>query len=490
MQLLIVHQDAEIGEGLTGLVHEFSGHAATYLASAAAACKRIEQNGNCELLLTQVDGAGIDGVALASSLGEIAPNLQTFFLPAYTLAEQRFEIAKSKIFPEPIDGEGLLVAIERLTNERRAPNEYHLIDLLQMFCLSGKSGAVQLFAGAESGVVFLRNGELRHAATPRAVGLDAISEMLRLGPVRFSYNENASPSEQTIEIGWDAALAQVVRREREDRAAGVGETGIATEIEASPLPAEPDLTGQQLGTYLVGRKLTESFFDKVYEAEQTSVRRPVALHVLRRSLRQIPERAQQFLEAASANANVRHPAILPVYEAGEFEGTHFYAREFVVGRTLYEIKASGLTISALVALRLIRAIAEALVHLDDHQILHGPLRLSRIFVTPNDEAKLADVAVASPALAQLEPSRHEIQMIGRLLIPMTKATAMPGSGRVLKLIHQMQTAGPGAITEWPVLAREAQKLEVLLAPAPVREAAKTTLIDKVKSWRKASGRLR
>jgi serine/threonine protein kinase len=98
-------------------------------------------------------------------------------------------------------------------------------------------------------------------------------------------------------------------REREERAL---QPGAATEPEISTalLPPEPDLTGQQFGTYRVGRKLTESFWDKVYEAEQLSIGRSVVLHVLRSSLREIPERAQEFLDAASVNANIRHPAIL------------------------------------------------------------------------------------------------------------------------------------------------------------------------------------
>ncbi len=229
--------------------------------------------------------------------------------------------------------------------------------------------------------------------------------------------------------------------------------------------------------------MTESFWDKVYQAEQTSIGRPVVLHVLRSSLRENAERAQEFLHTASVNANIRHPAILPVYEAGEYEGTYFYAREFVVGRTLYEIKASGLTITETTALRILRAIAEALAHLDDHGILHAPLRLSRIFLTPNDEARLADVAVASPALAQLAPAQSEIQMVGRLLIPMTKATAVPGSGRVLTLIHRMQTSGDAAITSWGDLAVEAKKLAGVVAPpSPLAPGKKTGVLEKVKFW--------
>jgi len=482
MQLLIVHAEAEIGEGLSAMIREYSAHTADYAATEETALDWAARG--YDLLLLQLESAQIDGLALADSLGAISPAAQIFFLPGYALAEQRLEIAQTKIFPEPIDGERLLQAIERVAKLTDAPNAFNPVDLLQMFCLSGKSGAVRLTAGEELGVVFLRNGELRHAVTAQAFGLPAIYEMTQWGPSTFSYDANASPAEQTIDIGWDAALIEVVMREHEEQALEPGASS-SPEVEASLLPPEPDLTGQEFGTYRVGRKLTESFWDKVYEAEQTSIGRQVALHVLRSSLRQIPERAQEFLDTASANANVRHPAILPVYEAGEFQGTYFYAREFVVGRTLYEIKASGLTISTLVALRLIRAIADSLTHLDDHRILHAPLRPSRIFITPNDEAKLADVAVANPALAQLSPAQREIQMVGWMLAPMIRASETPGGGRVLKLIEQMQSAGADAITQWPPLAQEAKKIEALLAPPPALAAEpKVGLIEKVKFWGK------
>ncbi len=136
-------------------------------------------------------------------------------------------------------------------------------------------------------------------------------------------------------------------------------------------------------------------------------------------------------------------------------------------------RPSGLTITETTALRILRAIAEALAHLDDHGILHAPLRLSRIFITPNDEAKLADVAVANPAMAQLAPAQSEIQMVGRMLIPMTKATAIPGSGRVLTLIHRMQTSGEDAITSWGELAQEAKKLATIVGPPPSARLEKT-----------------
>lgn len=483
MQLLVVHQDPEVGEGLCDLVRNYAAQQVEYVASDAAALDWAQAHGACDLLVVQLDAPGIDGLELSGSLGEIFPHLHTFFLPAYAATAPPLEVADSKIFPEPINGERLLEGIAQAEAAAGDGDFFHLVDLLQMCCLSEKTGAMQMVAGAETGVVYLRHGELRHAATARAQGMDALYEMLCWGPSQFAFDPTESPVEKTIDVGWDAALVEIVLRKREDRALPPEETA-EPQVAPSYLAPEPDLTGQDFGTYRVGRKLTESFWAKVYQAEQTSIGRPVVLHVLRRSLRDDPERTQEFVDTASINANIRHPAILPVYEAGELEGTYYYAREFVAGSTLYELKAGQRTISALLALRIIRAVASAFAHLDAHQILHAPLRISRIFVTPNDEARLADVAVSNPAFAQLEPAQNEIQMLGRLLIPMTKATAVPGSGRVLKLIHQMQTSGEDALREWTALADETKVLETIVAPAPLLSPKKTGLLDKVKFWGK------
>ncbi len=199
MQLLLVHQEPEIGQALVEIVRQYSGHQAEFFASDAAALEWAEQVPECNLLITQLESEGVDGLALAGSLGERFPRLHTFFLPGYPLGEQRLEVANSKIFPEPIEGERLLLSIERVAAARETADLFHVIDLLQMCCLSGGSGGVQLVSGAEAGLAYLRNGELRHAETARSRGLEAIYEMLHWGHVEFAYDANASPAEQTIE---------------------------------------------------------------------------------------------------------------------------------------------------------------------------------------------------------------------------------------------------------------------------------------------------
>ena len=157
MQLLIVHDDAEVGEQLAGLVADYTGHACDLVENDATALRWAQAHARCELLLAQLEGPGVDGLTLGGSLSEVFGGLQVLFLPAYPAAEQRLAIAKTKVFPEPIDGERLLEAIETAAAARAgAPDLFHVLDVLQMCCLSKRSGAVQIVKQQQSGIVYLR----------------------------------------------------------------------------------------------------------------------------------------------------------------------------------------------------------------------------------------------------------------------------------------------------------------------------------------------
>src|SRR6266404_811449 len=113
MQLLIVPRDPEMGEALVQMIKNYSLHCAQLVESDKAAMDWSRRHQRCELLLVQLEAQGIDGLALGSALSELFPGLQVLFLPNYAAADRRLEVANTKIFPEPIEGDELLGAIER-----------------------------------------------------------------------------------------------------------------------------------------------------------------------------------------------------------------------------------------------------------------------------------------------------------------------------------------------------------------------------------------
>ena len=215
MQVLIAHRDAEIGEQLAQMVSDYTTHECDLVGSAPAALDWARRHARCRLLITQLEAEDFDGLNLGATLSEIFPGLQTVFLPAYLADEQRLQVLETKVFPEPIDGEALLAAIDRAdsaTNE--TPDLFHVADLVQMCCLSRKSGALQMVKENRSGIVFLRHGTIAHAETTGARGRDAFMEIAGWEQVEFAYDRSVRPPVETIHESWDEMLIESLAPER------------------------------------------------------------------------------------------------------------------------------------------------------------------------------------------------------------------------------------------------------------------------------------
>ncbi len=220
MQLLIVHRDAALGEQLVQMVKDYTVHECDLVASNSAAIDWGRAHGQCTLLLTQLQDDGLDGLALGGQLSEIFPGLQTLFLPAYPAADQRLEVANTKVFPEPIDGEGLLGAIARAEAATPGtPDWFHVVDVLQMCCLSRRGGAIQMVKGTRSAIVFLRGGQIVHAETTACRGKDALLEMMAWEFVEFAYDGTVRPPVETIRSPWDGVLIEAVARHKQQKLA-------------------------------------------------------------------------------------------------------------------------------------------------------------------------------------------------------------------------------------------------------------------------------
>ncbi|WP_165226297.1 serine/threonine-protein kinase [Aquisphaera insulae] len=99
----------------------------------------------------------------------------------------------------------------------------------------------------------------------------------------------------------------------------------------------------RLGDYRILREVGRGSMGVVYEAEQDSLGRRVALKVLPFASAIDPRQRQRFLIESQAAAQLHHPHIVPVFAAGFDRGVHFYAMQFIEGKTLAELirKARG-----------------------------------------------------------------------------------------------------------------------------------------------------
>src|SRR5256714_6603086 len=98
--------------------------------------------------------------------------------------------------------------------------------------------------------------------------------------------------------------------------------------------AEGELVARTLGDFRLLRELGRGGMGIVYEAEQVSLRRRVALKVLPFAGMLDPRQLQRFQNEARAAACLHHTNIVPVYFVGCERGVHFYAMQLVEGMNL------------------------------------------------------------------------------------------------------------------------------------------------------------
>jgi serine/threonine protein kinase/WD40 repeat protein len=118
--------------------------------------------------------------------------------------------------------------------------------------------------------------------------------------------------------------------------------------EAGPAPAEPRQARagsalpdgrrlDRLGDYYILREVGRGGMGIVYEAEQQALGRHVALKVLPYQAASDPTFLKRFRREARSAARLHHSNIVPVFDVGEFQGTHYYAMQFIQGQGLDEV---------------------------------------------------------------------------------------------------------------------------------------------------------
>ena len=151
--------------------------------------------------------------------------------------------------------------------------------------------------------------------------------------------------------------------------------------------------GTKLGRYEVCSKLGEGGMGEVYLAEDTQLRRQVALKILPTDLAANQDRMRRFIQEAQSAAALNHPNIAHIYEIGESEGTNFIAMEFVDGKTLRE-KIHGEKSELKVLLKHLLQVAEGLAKAHASGIVHRDLKPDNIMITQDGDAKILDFGLA------------------------------------------------------------------------------------------------
>ncbi|RIK74919.1 MAG: hypothetical protein DCC67_15940 [Planctomycetota bacterium] len=138
-----------------------------------------------------------------------------------------------------------------------------------------------------------------------------------------------------VELGESVGTARPARRSASVHPAGAADPP-AARCEQPPADADGHVTGV-LGDFCILRELGRGGMGVVYEAEQISLGRRVALKVLPFAAMLDKQQLARFKNEARAAATLEHPNIVAIHSVGQERGVHYYAMQLIEGRSLAEV---------------------------------------------------------------------------------------------------------------------------------------------------------
>ena len=153
------------------------------------------------------------------------------------------------------------------------------------------------------------------------------------------------------------------------------------------------MVSQVLSHYKVLHKIGSGGMGEVYLAEDTTLRRQVALKLLPAHLTGDRERLRRFQQEARAASALNHPNILTIHEVDQADGFHFIVTEFIEGKTLRSLlKETQLELAALLDVMI--QVASALAAAHAKGIVHRDIKPENIMVRDDGYVKVLDFGLA------------------------------------------------------------------------------------------------
>jgi eukaryotic-like serine/threonine-protein kinase len=160
-------------------------------------------------------------------------------------------------------------------------------------------------------------------------------------------------------------------------------------------PAADALTGTTVGRFVISRRLGSGGMGQVYGAEDTTLKRFVAIKRMSPHANSTEADRKRLLKEAQRSSALNHPNVGSVYDVIEHGGELWVVMEFIEGETLRRRLKRPISIDEFFAIA--SQCCEGLQAAHEKGIIHGDIKPENIMLTPGDRVKILDFGVARRA---------------------------------------------------------------------------------------------
>ncbi len=441
MRILLVDDDTSVIQSLLATIKTLPGHEIRAATSGEKALENAATLGGLDLLISDVVMEPMDGFTLREQMLERYPKLRTILMSGYDLSDYAERLDGIPFLQKPFEPETVIALVKREIVPPPPPVPV----------------AVPRAVAPAAPV-----------AQPRVAAIPPPTAVARaVAPAGPQARPVARPTAvaQPTAVPRVAAVAQPkAASPRAVPPPAPGPVAVPVVAPAAPsLVTKPgEFTGQTIGAYEVQNQIGEDEWGAIYAAVQTAINRPVALHVL--SAQHAADEASRlrFIADARAKAQVQHPSILAVYEAGDSDGRIFYANEYVDGQNLAQLAAHGQKIDERASLSILRTASDGLAYLNVGNVPHLPVDGASVQLGSDGQPRLVNLATQI-ADRQMTP-QEEIIALGRAMFAIVHTG--PGFSPGLRgLLSRMVQAGTSGIDDWSEVLEGVISVEPKYMPA-------------------------
>ena len=168
------------------------------------------------------------------------------------------------------------------------------------------------------------------------------------------------------------------------------------------------MIGKLLNHFKILDRLGKGGMGEVYVAEDSRLKRKVALKVLPEEVARDPARLDRFQREAESIAALNHPNIVTIYSIEEANGIRFLTMELVEGETLIQlIPSNGIDVETF--FRFSSSVAEALSAAHEKGIIHRDLKPGNIMVSQEGRVKVLDFGLAKLTRDDSDPNSSRME---------------------------------------------------------------------------------